>query len=44
MLKKILTFMTFCMTLMKKNKIINNKNQFILNKKKFNDNNNVIDM
>ena len=42
MLKKILTFMTFCMTLMKKNKIINNKNQFILNK--FNDNNNVIDM
>ena len=37
MLKKILTFMTFCMTLMKKNKIKNNLNQFILNK--FNDNN-----
>ena len=34
--------MTFCMTLMKKKKIINKKNQFILNK--FNDNNNVIDM
>lgn len=34
--------MTFCMTLMKKNKIIKNKIQFILNK--FNDNNNVIDM
>ena len=33
--------MTFCMTLMKKKKIINKKNQFILNK--FNDNN-VIDM
>lgn len=27
MLKKTLTFMTFCMTLMKKNKIINNKIQ-----------------
>ena len=34
--------MTFCMILMKKKKIINKKNQFILNK--FNYNNNVIDM
>lgn len=30
MLKRTLIFMTFCMTLMKKNKIINNKIQFIL--------------